>query len=103
MVAATSLVAVFGTTGGTRGASPFEQGVKGEAQQKLQEVKTTIPLTPAGWRIEPAGTEFGVPQQAAGFQGPLGSALSPDGSHLLAVSSGAARIDSTDLFNLNAH
>ena len=102
-VAATSLVAVFGTADGTRGASVFDQGVKGEELQKLQEVRTTIPLTPAGWRIDPAGTEFGVPQQAVGFQGPLGSALSPDGAHLLAVSSGAARIDSTDLFNLNAH
>jgi YVTN family beta-propeller protein len=32
----------------------------------------------------------------------LGSTLSPDGSHLLTASSGATRIDSTDLFDLSA-
>jgi YVTN family beta-propeller protein len=101
-LAAASLIAVFGATDGTRGASAFGHGVTGEVQQGLQKVGKTVPLTPAGWRIEPAGTEFSVPQQAAGFQGPLGSALSPEGSHLLAVSSGAARIDSTDLFDLKA-
>lgn len=47
-----------------------------------------------------AGREFGVSKLAGGFQGPLGSALSPDGTHLLTTSSGAARIDSLDLFNL---
>ncbi|MBA2637627.1 MAG: YncE family protein [Solirubrobacterales bacterium] len=39
---------------------------------------------------------------AIGFQGPLGAALSPDGRHLLASSSGAARIHSVDLFDLEA-
>ncbi len=56
--------------------------------------------TPAGWRIAPAGSEFGIPQTAIGFQGPLGAALSPDGAQLLTASSGAARINSADLFNV---
>jgi DNA-binding beta-propeller fold protein YncE len=58
------------------------------------------PVTPAGWRVAPAGAEIGVPRTASGFQGPLGSALSPDGQRLLTSSSGAARIDSVDLFDL---
>src|SRR5919198_187809 len=61
------------------------------------------PVTPAGWRVQPAGTEIGVPQGTAGLQGPLGAALSPDGRRLLTTSSGAARIDSVDLFDLDAH
>jgi YVTN family beta-propeller protein len=56
--------------------------------------------TPAGWRVEPAGTEIPISQAAVGFQGPLGAALSPDGRQLLAASSGAARIESADLFDL---
>jgi sugar lactone lactonase YvrE len=58
------------------------------------------PRTPAGWRVEPAGTEIPISQAAVGFQGPLGAALSPDGRRLLAASSGAARIESADLFDL---
>lgn len=69
-------------------------------QGDLKQVKSTVPLTPYGWRIDPAGAEFGVSKGARGFQGPMGSALSPDGSHLLSVSSGAARFNSTDLFSL---
>jgi hypothetical protein len=42
------------------------------------------------------------PQTDRGFVGPLGAALSPDGSQLLAASSGAARIESADLFDLSA-
>jgi YVTN family beta-propeller protein len=61
------------------------------------------PVTPAGWRVQPAGVEFGVSQGTAGLQGPLGAALSPDGSRLLTTSSGAAKIDSVDLFDLGAH
>jgi YVTN family beta-propeller protein len=60
------------------------------------------PLTPAGWAINPAGTEFGVDQTASGFVGPLGAALSPDGTQLLTASSGAARIDSADLWDLGS-
>jgi len=56
--------------------------------------------TPAGWQIKPAGSEFSIPPTAIGFQGPLGAALSPDGSQLLMASSGAARIDSADLFDV---
>jgi DNA-binding beta-propeller fold protein YncE len=60
------------------------------------------PTTPAGWRVQPAGTEFGVAKDAPGFQGPMGAALSPDGTHLLAASSGANKIESADLFDLGA-
>jgi sugar lactone lactonase YvrE len=60
------------------------------------------PVTPAGWRVDPAGTEIAVSQAAADFQGPMGSALSPDGAWLLGASSGAARYESADLFDLAA-
>jgi YVTN family beta-propeller protein len=61
------------------------------------------PVTPAGWRVDPAGTEIPVSQAATGFQGPMGAALSPDGRWLLGASSGAARFESVDLFDLAAH
>src|SRR5919197_3502889 len=61
------------------------------------------PLTPAGWRVDPAGTEIPVSQAATGFLGPMGAALSPDGRWLLGASSGAARFESADLFDLSAH
>jgi YVTN family beta-propeller protein len=60
------------------------------------------PVTPAGWRVDPAGAEIAISRMEPGFQGPLGAALSPDGGRLLAASSGAARIDSADLFDLAA-
>lgn len=60
------------------------------------------PVTPAGWRVDPAGTEIAISRLTPGLQGPLGSALSPDGRRLLTTSSGAARIDSVDLFDLAA-
>jgi YVTN family beta-propeller protein len=60
------------------------------------------PVTPAGWRVDPAGGEIAISQVEQGFQGPLGAALSPDGGRLLAASSGAAKIDSADLFDLGA-
>jgi hypothetical protein len=56
----------------------------------------------AGRAINPAGTEFGVDQTASGFVGPLGAALSPDGTQLLTASGGAARIDSADLWDLGS-
>ncbi len=59
------------------------------------------PVTPAGFRVKPAGLEIGVSKIGAGFQGPLGSAVSSDGRHLLSASSGAARFESADLFNLD--
>jgi len=65
-----------------------------------QEPDRPTARTPAGWRVQPAGEEIGVSQAVAGFQGPLGSVLSPDGSQLLSVSSGAARIQSLDVFDL---
>jgi YVTN family beta-propeller protein len=60
-------------------------------------------VTPAGWRVAPAGAEIPVSQSATGFQGPMGAALSPDGRRLLAASSGAARFESADLFDLQGH
>ena len=62
----------------------------------------TAPVTPAGWHVDPAGSEIGVPRSSPGLQGPLGAALSPDGGRLLTSSSGAAKIDSVDLFDLDA-
>jgi YVTN family beta-propeller protein len=63
----------------------------------------SAPVTPAGWRVDPAGSEIGVSQLTPGLQGPLGAALAPDGARLLTTSSGAARIDSVDLFDLSTH
>ena len=57
-------------------------------------------VTPAGWAVRPAGAEISVARTTQGFQGPLGSALSPSGQKLLTVSSAATRINSTDLFDL---
>jgi YVTN family beta-propeller protein len=62
----------------------------------------STPVTPAGWAVRPAGQEIEVPQAVPGLQGPMGAALSPSGGQLLTSSSGAARIDSTDLFDLGA-
>ena len=57
-------------------------------------------VTPAGWAVRPAGAEISVGRTTQGFQGPLGSALSPSGQKLLSVSSAATRINSADLFDL---
>jgi YVTN family beta-propeller protein len=57
-------------------------------------------VTPAGWSVRPAGAEISVSRATQGFQGPLGSALSPSGRKLLSVSSAASRINSADLFDL---
>jgi YVTN family beta-propeller protein len=58
-------------------------------------------VTPAGFRVDPVGFEIGMSKAERGFQGPLGSALSPDGRYLLSASSGAARFESADVFNLD--
>jgi YVTN family beta-propeller protein len=58
------------------------------------------PVTAAGWTVTPAGRQFGISAAATGFQGPLASALSPNARKLLAVSSGASRTNSADLFDL---
>ena len=50
--------------------------------------------------MRPAGAEISVARTTQGFQGPLGSALSPSGQKLLSVSSAATRINSADLFDL---
>src|SRR5215217_6219839 len=59
------------------------------------------PVTPSGFRVAPAGTEFGVSRIDIGFQGPMGAALSADGRWLLAASSGASRFHSADLFDVD--
>src|SRR4051794_39692228 len=58
------------------------------------------PVTPAGFHVEPAGLEIGVPKTATGFQGPLGSALTPDGDRLISASSGPSRFQAADVFDL---
>ena len=58
--------------------------------------------TPSGWVVNPVGTQLLVNPSVGGFQGPLGTALSPDGRFALAASSGAARFQSADLFDLAA-
>src|SRR5215207_9514477 len=58
------------------------------------------PRTAAGWTVTPAGKQFGVAPDASGFQGPLASALSPGATRLIAVSSGASRSNSADLFDM---
>jgi YVTN family beta-propeller protein len=62
----------------------------------------STPVTPAGWRVEPIGTQIEISQGVPGLQGPLGAALSPSGDELLTSSSGAAKLDSVDLFDLTA-
>ena len=59
-----------------------------------------VPVTAAGWKVTPAGKQVRTRADAEGFQGPLASALSPRGTMLLSVSSGASRMNSTDLFRL---
>src|SRR3954454_6073456 len=60
----------------------------------------STPVTPAGWRVSPAGSEIAIERSQPGMQGPLGAALSPDAGRLLVTSSGAAKIESADLFDL---
>jgi YVTN family beta-propeller protein len=56
--------------------------------------------TPAGWVVNPAGRQILVSAAATGFQGPQGTALSPDGRLALSLSSGASRFHTADLFDL---
>ncbi|MGI8779750.1 MAG: alkaline phosphatase family protein [Solirubrobacteraceae bacterium] len=58
------------------------------------------PVTASGWRVTPAGKQFGISKHATGFQGPLASALTPGSTRLLSVSSGASRTNTADLFDL---
>ncbi len=60
-----------------------------------------VVLTPAGAAVNPAGNQILVSPGMGGFQGPLGTALSPDGRLALSLSSGATRFQSADLFDLN--
>jgi len=60
------------------------------------------PRTAAGWKVTPAGKQFGISRRATGFQGPLASVLTPGSTWLLSVSSGASRSNSADLFDMRA-
>jgi YVTN family beta-propeller protein len=66
------------------------------------EAAVKHPLTAAGWRVDPAGTQFGISRSATGFQGPLSAAITPGATRLIAPSSGAARTNTADLFDLRA-
>ena len=70
------------------------------APAPAEAAKRRTPVTPSGWAIRPAGAQISVARSSQGFQGPLGSALSPSGQKLLSVSSAATRINSADLFDL---
>lgn len=58
--------------------------------------------TPSGWIVNPTGSQILVSPGVGGFQGPLGTALSPDGRLALSASSGATRFQTADLFDLAA-
>jgi YVTN family beta-propeller protein len=85
------------TAGAVAVAAGLAVGVPGMAW-----AAKSAPVTPAGFRVAPAGVEFGVSHVDIGFQGPMGAALSPGGGHLLAASSGASRFHSADLFDIDA-
>jgi YVTN family beta-propeller protein len=58
--------------------------------------------TPGGWTVASAGHQILLSPAATGFQGPLGTAISPAGNLALSVASGAARFQTADLFDLNS-
>jgi len=58
--------------------------------------------TPSGWVVNPVGDQILVSPGLGGFQGPLATALSPDGRLALSASSGATRFQTADLFDLAA-
>ncbi|MEA2429161.1 MAG: hypothetical protein QOF37_2789 [Thermoleophilaceae bacterium] len=63
--------------------------------------RATTAVTPSGWTVSPVGHQIEMSSAMdAGFQGPLGSAISPGGRTMLSLSSGASRLNSTDMFNL---
>jgi len=60
------------------------------------------PMTPAGWRLTPAGTEATV-LMGPGLAGPWGEAISPDGGSVVVTSSGtAAQFESVERFDLGS-
>src|SRR5262245_10140256 len=66
----------------------------------LAQGAAAAPMTPAGWRLTPAGTETTV-QLGPGLAGPWGVAMAPDGGSLLVTSSGtAAPFESVERFDL---
>src|SRR5262245_45552000 len=66
----------------------------------LAQGAAAAPMTPAGWRLMPAGTETTV-QLGPGLAGPWGVAMAPDGGSLLVTSSGtAAQFESVERFDL---
>jgi len=83
-------------------ATPDRERVPGKLRSLVQTVAVLAVLvlpsqagavvrTPSGWVVNPVGTQLLVNPSVGGFQGPLGTALSPDGRFALAASSGAAR------------
>jgi YVTN family beta-propeller protein len=70
------------------------------AAPAAEAARKRAPVTPSGWSVRPAGAEISIARSSGGFQGPLGSALSPSGQKLLSVSSAATRVNSADLFDL---
>jgi YVTN family beta-propeller protein len=60
------------------------------------------PMTPAGWRLTPAGAQASV-TVGPGMSGPWGEALSPDGRSVLVTSSGtSARFESVEQWSLDS-
>jgi YVTN family beta-propeller protein len=68
----------------------------------LPALAGAVVRAPSGWAVNPAGNQLLVSSAVGGFQGPLGTALSPDGRLALSASSGATRFQSADLFDLAA-
>jgi YVTN family beta-propeller protein len=62
----------------------------------------TTPLTPAGWKLTPAGSQATV-TIGPGLAGPWGEAMSPDGKSVLVTSSGsAAEFESVERFSVGS-
>ena len=80
---------------------PARRGPRGPARERRARARTASPR-PAGPYARRAPRSRSR-KSTQGFQGPLGSALSPSGQKLLSVSSAATRINSTDLFDLRKH
>jgi sugar lactone lactonase YvrE len=85
-----------------RGACAFAAAIGFLLVVAATTASAAAPVTPAGWRVHPLGTEIAVPQGTPGMNGPSGAALSPSGSQLLVASSGASQTESLDLFDLDA-
>jgi YVTN family beta-propeller protein len=81
---------------------PLAAALAALATAAAADARPRVPVTAAGWRVTPPGKQVRMRADTEGFQGPLASALSPAGTRLLSVSSGASRMNSTDLFRLGS-